>query len=596
MEKKYIAILDFGSQYTHLIARRIRQLGVLAKIYSPDVEESVLKESWGIILSGSPKSVYQEKIPYNPVIFKLKKPLLGLCYGHQLMAYYLGGKVGKGDTKEYGEAKIKISKSKIFQGLKKEEVVWMSHGDYVSKLPAGFKLVGKSRDCAVSAMADEKNKRYGFQFHPEVFHTKNGQKIISNFVFSICEAQKNWNAADLKDQIIKDIKEQAKDKKVFLLVSGGVDSTVAYALLEKALGKERVYGFHVDTGFMRLNESAKVKKGLAEAGFKDLKVYDASGRFMRDLEGVAEPEEKRKIIGELFVTIANEEMRKLNIDEYLLGQGTIYPDTIESGGTAHADKIKTHHNRVDLIQEMIKKGRIIEPLKDLYKDEVRALGRSLGLAEKLLERHPFPGPGLAIRALCSMGREKVHRQHEIEARINKLVAKYRLRAHVLPIKSVGVQGDERSYKHPVVLMGKANFKILNELSVLITNKVHQVNRVLYLVSAKNKKLIFRTKIAFLIKERMNLLKQADDIVMNHIAKNKIDKEIWQFPSVLVPMGDRGESLVLRPIESQEAMTVNFYQMKKTVLQSLLKKIKKLKGIDYIFYDITNKPPGTIEWE
>ncbi len=564
MKKDQIAILDFGSQYTHLICRRLRQLGVQAKIYPPTIDTKTLQRAWGIILSGGPASVNNKAIPFNAAVFKQKVPVLGLCYGHQLITDYFGGKVEHGTNKEYGQAKVSFKEDILLKGLQKSEQVWMSHWDVVTKLPPNFKSLSKDN----SAIVNLEDKIWGLQFHPEVHHTPNGLRIFANFI-KICGAKKTWNIKSLKNKIIKEIRATAGKKKVFLLVSGGVDSTVAFALLEKALGKDRVYGFHVDNGFMRLDESSKVKKFLAKAGFDDLKVYNGEQRFLKAVKGAIDPEEKRKIIGELFVEIANEEMAKLDIDNYLLGQGTIYPDTIESGGTEHADKIKTHHNRVDLIQEMIDQGKIIEPLKDLYKDEVRELGKELGISKALLERHPFPGPGLAIRALCSNGKD--------------------------PIKSVGVQGDERSYKEPAIITKLASFKQLNKKSIAITNNSDKVNRVLYLTYPQKLRKL-KTHPKTLTKDRLDLLRQADDIVMKFIKREKISKEIWQFPTVLLPLGQKGESLVLRPIESKEAMTVNFYSMKKALLNKLVKELAKLSEIDYIFYDITNKPPGTIEWE
>ncbi|MBU0732141.1 glutamine-hydrolyzing GMP synthase [Patescibacteria group bacterium] len=602
MEHKQIAILDFGSQYTHLISRRIRQLDVLAKIYAPDTDFSKVKNIGGIILSGGPRSIVKDKgfLRFDPGIFKMGVPVLGLCYGHQLIATYLGGTLLSGDQGEYGQADLFVEeKDDIFKGLKDKERIWMSHGDQVVKMPEGFELIGATTDCPVAAMRNKAKKVYGFQFHPEVNHTKHGQDILSNFVFDICKMKPDWKVDDMTIELMNTLKTEAKNKNVFLLVSGGVDSTVSFALLEKALGLDDVYGLHVDNGFMRKDESKKVMEFLKKAGFPDLHMVDASARFLKAVEGVIDPEKKRQIIGEMFVNIANEEMEKLDIDPdkegWLLGQGTIYPDTIESGSTQHADKIKTHHNRVDLIQEMMDEGKIIEPIADFYKDEVRELGKQLKINRELLSRHPFPGPGLAIRCLCSDGKEKVEEKKRILDKLGKYVKPHGLDVEILPVKSVGVQGDERTYRHPAVIIGETDWELLNTLSINITND-KDINRVIYLVDKKKISSEAKMKKATLTKKRLDLLREVDDEVTRFMREKEIYKDIWQNPVVLVPFGNKGESIVLRPIESEEAMTVNFYRMDDHLLKLLVNRLKKIKGIDYIFYDITNKPPGTIEWE
>lgn len=580
----------------------MRELNVLAKIYAPDTDFSKVHNIGGFILSGGPRSIVKDKkfIPFDPGIFKMGKPILGLCYGHQLISAYLGGTLLSGDQGEYGQADLNIlEKEDVFKGLEAKERVWMSHGDQVIKMPKDFELIGSTTDCPIAAMRNKKKKIFGFQFHPEVHHTKHGLSILENFVINTCKVKPDWNMADMQAEIMEKMKQTAKNKKVFLLVSGGVDSTVSFAVLEKALGLENVYGLHVDNGFMRKNESKKVMEALKNAGLPDLHMVDASARFLKNVEGVIDPEKKRKAIGELFVEIANEEMEKLDIDPdkegWLLGQGTIYPDTIESGSTQHADKIKTHHNRVDMIQEMMDEGKIIEPIADFYKDEVRKLGKQLKIDSELLRRHPFPGPGLAIRCLCSSGKEKIEDKERIEKKLSKYLSPYKLKFDILPVKSVGVQGDERTYRHPGVIAGKADWELLNKLSINITND-KDINRVLYLCSGSDIGENAKLKKATLTKQRLDVLREADRIVMDFIHEHRIYKNIWQFPVVLVPFGEKGESIVLRPIESEEAMTVNFYQMKMDLLKKLVAKLKKIKGIDYIFYDITNKPPGTIEWE
>src|SRR3989338_4135914 len=390
--KPQIYILDFGSQYTHLIARRIRQLNVYSEIKLPTVSIDEIKDAKGIILSGGPASVYDKTaVKYNPEIFKLNVPILGLCYGQQLMAQALGGKVSPGEVKEYGFAELEIEKkrsnskknkivkkekSKLFAGLKDTEIVWMSHGDYVSKLPKGFEAIGSTKDCKAAAFENRKEKLFGLQFHPEVTHTPNGMKIIENFV-KICKCKKNWTMHNYLKQAISDMREKVGKRNVFMLISGGVDSTVAFALLNKALGSKRVYGLNIDNGFLRLNEAEWIVKKMKMLGYANFHQVDAGYEFLDAVRGITDPEQKRKVIGKVFIDVQRKVLQslKLNHDDWLLGHGTIYPDTIETQGTKHADLIKTHHNRVEIIQKMIKEGKVIEPLMHLYKDEVREPGK-----------------------------------------------------------------------------------------------------------------------------------------------------------------------------------------------------------------------------
>lgn len=599
-----ISILDFGSQYTHLIARRVRELGVVSHIYPNNVNAEGLKNTKGIILSGGPRSLVRDaKLEFDPKLFELGVPILGLCYGHQLLADYFGGEVKSGTTREYGLAKLKISDSPIFKNVSERTVVWMSHGDHVEKLPPGFTQIASTDNNSMAAMMNAEKKIYGFQFHPEVNHTVEGKIILANFVFDICQAKKNWTTATMLEEIAKNIKQEAGDKNVFLLVSGGVDSTVCFALLEKTLGKGRVYGLHVDHGLMRLKETAKIMTALSSIGLNDLHLYNAEEEYLKALKGITEPEQKRTIIGDLFLDIVDKVMKEkgLTEDKWLIGQGTIYPDTIESGGTKNADVIKTHHNRVPRLKQMIAEGKIIEPIKELYKDEVRVLGQKLGLPQELVWRHPFPGPGLGIRCLCSPGstaKTEVLASGSING--SKLIK--------LPIKSVGVQGDERSYAHPAVLspsLGQQSreskerdWPLLRSLSPLITNAHKEINRVLLLIDGEETELPKAAlRRAFLTKERLDLLRRIDDIVDTAVQEDPDCQKIWQLPTVLIPYGQHyGESVVLRPVESEEAMTVSFGVIPDKTLQKIIKKINALKAVDFIFYDLTNKPPGTIEWE
>jgi len=616
---RHIAILDFGSQYTHLIARRIRELNVLAKIYPNDIAAAALPaEVSGIILSGGPQSVYDAgALTVDPAIFTLGKPILGVCYGHQLMAQLLGGQVRAGKIREYGRADLTIVQlTPLLANVNAETTVWMSHGDSVTRLPAGFAAVARTNDCPITAMADEDKKLYGLQFHPEVDHTPEGVTILSNFVFNICRAEKNWYVEDivaaLRQKILQPVGgpgdpavlRDGAGKKVFILVSGGVDSSVAFALLTKTLGEERVKGLYIDTGFMRRGESAEIAAGFRQAGLHNFTAVDASDVFYKNLEQVYEPEAKRNIIGQTFLDVKDEQIAKLNLnsDEWLLGQGTIYPDIIESSGSQNAQKIKTHHNRVDAIKRMVEQGLVVEPLIDFYKFEVRQIGRLLNLPPNLINRHPFPGPGLAIRCLC--------RQHSAVADVaaiqNKadvlFAQKYpRLRQRALPLKSVGVQGDNRTYAHPLAVWGEADWEKLDALASQVTNTIKDVNRVVLLLNPPAEpSAIFKLPACdvYVSRERINLLRQIDDMVISIIRQNGIYDNIWQFPSVLIPIVDEQsrEAIVLRPFNSRDVMTATFYRMDKKILSQIVQEILATGKISYVFYDVTNKPPGTTEWE
>jgi len=599
MQENKIIVLDFGAQYAHLIARRIRELHVYSEIKDPTASIEELKKAKGIILSGGPSSVYEKNAPaFNKKIFQLEIPILGLCYGHQLMAQETGGKVKPGKVKEFGTAKLEIKKfDKLFEGLRERENVWMSHGDSVAVLPPGFESIASTEDCPIAAMGNFEKNFFGLQFHPEVTHTVNGMKILSNFVFKICNCKADWTIKNYLEKEIAEIKEKVGGKNVFMLASGGVDSTVALALLNKALPAKRVYAMHVDTGFMRKDEAKLVEKTLRNLKLSELHVVNASKEFFSALKGVIEPEKKRKIIGNLFIEIQNHELKQLKLDPdtWLLGQGTIYPDTIETAGTKHAAKIKTHHNRVESIKQMIEEGKVIEPLAQLYKDEVRELGELLGLPKELVWRHPFPGPGLAIRALCSNGKEKI--PQKLGEKANEIAQKYLLKATVLPIKSVGVQGDARTYRHPAVLEGELDWKELEKASTETTNKLKEINRCVFALQPEKIKSVKIIK-ADLNQKRIALLQEADAIVMDAVQKHGLEKAIWQFPTILLPIEVNGtgkESIVLRPVESREAMTARFYKMDEKILKEIVNKLMKLE-IGAVFYDVTHKPPGTIEWE
>lgn len=622
-----IALLDFGSQFSHLLANRIRRLGVYSEIFDARTPASTFKgkEYKGIILSGGPASVNDPHSPkLDPEIFNLGIPVLGVCYGHQITMHTLGGKVNKGVVGEYGLTEFTVEKAEGV--LKKLEAgktysVYASHFDVVSKLPEGFEVTGRTSDDPHSATMNVKRRIYTVQFHPEVTHTECGMKILDAFL-DITGAERDWSIEKFIEKEIGAITEMVGsatslytasfapcvvgDKKVFLLISGGVDSSVTYALLAKALGADRVYAMYVDTGFMRKGETEEIKKYLTEAGVKGLHVYDASKEYFQALKEVYDPEEKRKIIGNLFLKIQARVAGELNLnpDEWLLGQGTIYPDTIESGGTKNADKIKTHHNRVSEIEELIRQGKVIEPIKELYKDEVRMVGRTLGLPDKMVDRHPFPGPGLAVRCLCVEKPDFVNgNESETSALERKIELEFPgLNPKILPVKSVGVQGDERTYRHPVVIDPKVHdWNFIKSVSPKITNTFSEINRVLVRVATHGDVSIDTLSVTpgYLSPDRISRLQEADKLVMDFIVRTDTEKKVWQCPTVLLPLSvnsEGKESIVIRPVTSTEAMTANFTELPWDKVTELAVEILKINGISAVFYDVTNKPPGTIEWE
>ena len=601
-----IAVLDFGGQYAHLIANRVRRLNVYSEIFDSNVPADKLKDFKGIILSGGPQSVYDKDSPQcDPKIFYLGIPVLGICYGLQIMVYKKGGKVSPGKIKEYGRASLHVKKREgIFKGLEPEENVWMSHGDEVVELPEGMEIAGSTDNCTNAAIADFDKNIYGVQFHPEVTHTDNGMKLLDNFL-NITGVTREWNLDKFIEDEMATIKEKVGGNKVFMMISGGVDSTVAYKLIQKAIGAKRTHGLFVDTGLIREHEREEVEQAYKKAGIENVHFYYAGEKFFSRLANIYEPEEKRKIIGDTFIDVQKDavETMQLNPEEWLLGQGTIYPDTIETGGTKNADKIKTHHNRVDQIQRLIEAGKVIEPLTQLYKDEVRQVGLKLGVPEEIVQRHPFPGPGLGVRCLCAKQDDYPENYETLQQKINEyLEEKYSVNGQILPIKSVGVQGDSRTYRHPFLIKlhkdTKRDWELLAKISTDITNRFGAINRVLLLLSPRgviNK----RVKPGYLTTERIKLLQKADYRVTQFIKYHKMYSEIWQFPTVLLPISlnnENGESIVLRPIQSEEAMTANFYRMSWEWLDELVDGLKTTPGIDGVFYDLTNKPPGTIEWE
>jgi len=597
-----IAILDNGGQFTHLIANVVRnELNVRANILDPDTDNEQLKEYMGIILSGGPSSLDDEDAPpFNENVFLLDIPILGLCYGHYLMARHYGGTIVPGTHKEYGFANLTINENSdiggIFKGLQAEEQVWMSHGDSVAAIPDGFDVIGSTESCFSAAVGDAKRKRFGFQFHPEVKDTLNGVTMLRNFVVDICECDQDWTIDNYVGWKTEELRKEIGEKKVLVLVSGGVDSTVCAALLSNTIPPSNLFAIHIDNGLMRQGESQRVVATLNEIGVMNVKLVDASTEFLKALEGKVHPEEKREIIGNEFVEVSNREAEALKLTNWLLAQGTIYPDTIESGGTKHAQVIKTHHNRVEMIQQMIAQGKIVEPLKDLYKVEVRKLGKVLGLPDELVNRHPFPGPGLGARVLCSDGKaEDVSVvQGEVNLRLGDDMGSL-----VLPIKSVGVKGDGRSYEHPALVIPKkpgVTMAQIKRVGIGLCNTIKGLNRVVMLMEPSDLADISLVE-GYMTKERLSKVREADFIVMQALKKHGIYHEIWQCPTVLLPIElNDGELIIVRPIHSDRAMTAEAALPKQEFIDDVVEQIMKIPGVGGVGFDLTNKPPGTIEWE
>ncbi|MEG1869274.1 MAG: glutamine-hydrolyzing GMP synthase, partial [Oscillospiraceae bacterium] len=489
MAHQFVLVLDFGGQYNQLIARRVRECSVYCEVhsYKMSIAEIKAKNPIGIIFTGGPNSVYTENSPsIDPAIFDLGIPVLGLCYGCQLMAQLLGGKVEIAVSREFGKTPtIYQTDSPLFKDLPEEGISWMSHNDYISKLPQGFSTAASTRDCPVAAMENQAKSLYGMQYHPEVNHTDNGVKMLRNFLYRVCGATGDWCMGDYAKQTIDAIRAKVGDGKVLLALSGGVDSSVAAALLSKAVGNQLTC-IYVDHGLMRKNESDEIERAFANEPIKFIKV-DAEKRFLDKLADVDDPETKRKIIGEEFIRVFEDEAKKIGVVDYLV-QGTIYPDVIESG-IGDAAVIKSHHNVGGLPKEIGFNG-LIEPLRNLFKDEVRALGLELGLPEYLVFRQPFPGPGLAIRIIGAVTKEKldvlreadyIFREELALAGIARDVHQYF--AVLTSMRSVGVMGDGRTYDYTLALRGvtttdfmtadwaRIPYDILDKVSVRIVNEV-----------------------------------------------------------------------------------------------------------------------------
>jgi GMP synthase (glutamine-hydrolysing) len=608
MEHDRIAVLDFGGQYVHLIATKIRALGVYAEIREPDDPVASFADYKGLILSGSPAlSALDEDGGWSRGVMDLDLPILGFCFGHQEIAKHAGGTV-EHTRREYGAATLhKVTDSPLFKGLATEEVVWMSHGDTVVDLPEGFVELGYStgggdpgKDHRFAAIASEKRRHYGLQFHPEVDDTPCGERLLRNFIFDICGARADWAVGDQVAERVAAIRAEVGDRVVLLLASGGVDSTVAAMLFRQALGTDHLKLLHIDNGLMRKDESRGVVARYNEMGLgPSLHHVDATDDFLTPLAGLTEPEAKRKVIGDTFVAVFEREARRLDIEHAMLGQGTIYPDTIETGGTKRADVIKTHHNRVALVQEMMAQGRVIEPLKDLYKTEVRELGRALGLDPASIDRHPFPGPGLGIRVAAATSVPDDFDEAGIRSAADRLLKGSGLQGLPLPVRSVGVKADLRSYEHPLLLSGpNPGWDRLTRIATGLAKEITGINRCLYQLSAGTPReagLVSATITA----PRLDLLRELDQIVMEALSRHHLMDVVWQCPTVLVPVsldGKGRELVVIRPVHSERAMTARPAWIGDDCAADITKAVMAHEPVGAVAIDITSKPPATIEWE
>jgi GMP synthase (glutamine-hydrolysing) len=501
-DQEKIIVLDFGSQYNQLITRRIREFGVYSELHPHTITAAEIKEMnpKGIIFSGGPNSVYDEgAFRCDEEIFELGLPILGICYGMQLMTMHFGGKVEKAKNREYGKALLTLhNQNRLFEGTPGEQVVWMSHGDLVTMSPPGFSVDGVNPSCPIAAMSDESRKLYAVQFHPEVRHSIYGNELLKNFVFKVCECEGNWSMENFIEIEMEKIRQQVGDKNVLCALSGGVDSSVVAVLIHKAIGDQLTCIF-VDHGLLRKDEAEGVMKTFADGFNMNVIKVDAKDRFLSKLEGVSDPEQKRKIIGNEFIYVFDDEAEKLKGIEFL-AQGTLYTDIIESG-TATAQTIKSHHNVGGLPEDM--QFKLIEPLNTLFKDEVRALGTELGIPDEIVWRQPFPGPGLGIRVLGAISEEKLEIVRESDAILREEIKKAGLDREiwqyftVLPdIRSVGVMGDARTYDYTIGIRAVTSidgmtsdwaripWDVLEIISTRIVNEVDHVNRVVYDITSK----------------------------------------------------------------------------------------------------------------
>lgn len=604
-----VAVLDFGCQYTHQIGEAVRRAGVFSEILPCETPPKEMERFMGIILSGGPDSVYEEGSPRcDPGIFSMGKPVLGICYGMQLMAQELGGEVRHTGRGEYGEGRIRVVReSSLLKGFG-SGIVWMSHGDSVTRVPEGFRVLGESDNKLLAAMGNEERKVYGLQFHPEVAHTEEGDRIFRNFAIDICGCRPEWTPGNYIEDSVRKIREQVGDGHAVIFASGGVDSSVAAVLAQRALG-DRVRAIHIDTGLERLGEGEEVRGVLGEFGI-NVEVIDASDYVLGKLRNELHPERKRKIIGDAYVEILYKHLREFEGDDKaFLVQGTLYPDSIASGKGVgkKADKIKSHHNvGPELISLLRERGKLVEPNILFFKRETRQIAREIGLPPEISEKHPFPGPGLGVMYVGRVWKPEGY--EGVKERVSKILEEEGFRGTLVPIGNVGVKGSARAYGNVVLIHGERNmYQEVRKASNRLGNEIRNVTRAALVLSGREfsqnrwdsiRKMPITGK-------GLDLHKEVDRILMSKLREHGLYSNIEQMSVILFP-GPERPWVALRPCITPDFMTVRppkvpgemtweyFDDAFRTLKES--ERIGKLGGIDGLVLDTTNKPPATYEWE